>query len=73
MAVHPHRAAFDVMQPQQQRDQRGLAGPRGADDADPLARRDPQVQPLDPAGATAIGEADVVKVCLLYTSPSPRD
>ena len=59
--VQQHRAAFDVVKPQQQRHQRRLAGPRGTDDADLFPGRDGQVQILDPALVPAIGKADVVK------------
>ena len=62
MAVHQHRPVLDVVKPQQQRDQRGLAGPGFAHDPDPLARRDGKAEVRDPALAPAIGEGHVAIV-----------
>ena len=54
-------AAFDVVEPEQQADQRRLPCPRGADDAQLLAGADVEIDRFDPAGLAAIGEADMVE------------
>ena len=52
------RAALEVVEAQQQVDQRRLAGARAADEADLLARLHRQRQVLDDALALAVVEAD---------------
>ncbi|MPL60848.1 hypothetical protein SDC9_06410 [bioreactor metagenome] len=61
VAVDAHRALLGVVKPQQQRDEGRFPRPRGADDADPLARADGQGDVIEPARLPAIGEGDVVE------------
>ena len=66
LAVDQDAARLDVVEAQQQVDERGLAGARAADQADLLARADLQRQPVDDtrAVAGAVGEADVLEADL---------
>src|SRR5690606_24363209 len=61
-AVDPDRAAFAVVEAQQQVDQGRLAGAGAADQADLFARAHVQVQALDHAALLAVVEGHVVEV-----------
>ena len=54
LAVDQDAARLQVVEAQQQVDQRRLAGARAADEADLLARRDVQRQVLDDAAAPRV-------------------
>ena len=61
LAADDDAPRLDIVEPQQQRDERRLARARGADDADLLARRDLERDVADAALAPAIAEADIVE------------
>ena len=61
MAVEAHVPARGVVEAQQQREQRALAGAAGPDDRDRLARRQREVHTLQHRLAATVGESTASK------------
>ena len=72
-AVDQDAAALDVVEAQQQADDRGLAGPGGADDADALAGRDLERDVAeDPVARRCVGEPHVLEDDVAARAGRPR-